>query len=138
MSIEMRLENWARVQSSVCNSDVSESGSGLVSSIYFPTVRGQSVNSSLDLADAGRIEIEMRRLMPQDRQILVMHYIWRKPSFLICRRLGLKVRPATVFELAMAHAKRALVDRLAAHQREFVSMQAVIDAIAKQSLADSK
>ncbi|WP_414446844.1 hypothetical protein AB4851_08675 [Burkholderia sp. 22PA0099] len=136
MSIEIRLENWARVQSSVCNSDTG--GSGLVSSIYFPTVRGQSVNSSLDLADAGRVEVEMRRLMPQDRQILVMHYIWRKPVFVICRRLGLKVRPSTVFDLAMAHAKRALADRLAAHQREFVSMQSVIEAMAKQTLADSK
>ncbi|MBW5284748.1 MULTISPECIES: hypothetical protein [Burkholderia] len=136
MSIEMRLENWARVQSSVCSGGTG--GSGLVSSIYFPTVRGQSVDSRHDLADAGRVELAMRKLMPMDRQLLVMHYIWRKPTFVICRRLGLKVRPATVFDLAFAHAKRTLVERLSEAQAEYVSMQAVIEAMAKRTLADSK
>ncbi len=80
----------------------------------------------------------MRKLMPMDRQLLVMHYIWRKPTFVICRRLGLKVRPATVFDLAFAHAKRTLVERLSDAQAEYVSMQAVIEAMAKRTLADSK
>jgi hypothetical protein len=136
MSIEIRLENWARVQSSVCNSDVG--GSGLVSSIYFPSVRGQSVDSRLDLADAGRVEVAMRKLMPLDRKLLVMHYIWRKPSFVICRRLGLKVRPTTVFDLALAHAKRAIGERLVESHREFVSMRDVIEGIARKTLADLK
>ncbi|WLE60249.1 hypothetical protein GIY62_06200 [Burkholderia plantarii] len=136
MTIEARLENWARVQSSVCNSGTG--GSGLVSTIYFPTVRGQSVNSTLDLADAGRLELAMRSLMPLDRDLLKMHYIWRKPTFLICRKLGLRVRPTSVFDLAMAHAKQALGERLRAADREFVSMREVIERMARATLADSE
>ncbi|WP_246795640.1 hypothetical protein [Burkholderia perseverans] len=109
-----------------------------MSTIYFPAVRGQSINSTLDLADAGRLELAMRSLMPLDRDLLKMHYIWRKPTFLICRKLGLRVRPTSVFDLAMAHAKQALGERLRAADREFVSMREVIERMARATLADSE
>ncbi|KVN36782.1 hypothetical protein WJ63_35055 [Burkholderia pyrrocinia] len=129
MTIEKRLENWVRAQSSSC-ADVG-TGSGLVASIYFPSVRGQSVDSTLDLADAERVEIAMRKLMPMDRKLLKMHYIWRKPPFYICRRLGLKVRPTDVFDFALVHAKRALAERLVEPRREYVSMRSVIESLSE-------
>ncbi|CAM2175559.1 conserved hypothetical protein [Burkholderia latens] len=129
MTIEKRLENWARAQSSSCAGV--GTGSGLVASIYFPSVRGQSVDSTLDLADAERVELAIRKLMPMDRKLLQMLYIWRKPPFLICRRLGLKVRPAEIFDFAVTHAKRALDEKLMEPRREYVSMRSVIERLSE-------
>ncbi|MCM2492676.1 MULTISPECIES: hypothetical protein [Burkholderia] len=135
MSIEMRLENWARAWTGGF-SEV-PGGSGLVANIYFPSVRGQPVNSAMDLADAARVEQAMRTIMPIERQMLKMHYVWRKPSFVICRRLGIKPRPTSTFDLWMARAKQSLVNALsvAAPRREYVSMQAVIDRLAESRAA---
>lgn len=124
MNLEERLTNWAKAQG--CGGGDGGRDS-LVASIYFPGVSGRSVSSTLDLADANRVEVAMRTLMPLDRKLLQMHYVWHKPPFVICRRLGLKVRPTTVFDFALAHAHRALQEKLREAKREFVSMQSIID-----------
>ncbi|AXE91691.1 hypothetical protein SB778_27095 [Paraburkholderia sp. SIMBA_050] len=135
MNLEERLINWARAQS--CGGGDGGRDS-LVASIYFPGVSGRSVSSTLDLADANRVEVAMRTLMPLDRRLLQMHYVWHKPPFVICRRLGLKVRPATVFDLALAHARRSLGEKLLEPKREFVSMQSIIDRLQSEPLAETK
>jgi hypothetical protein len=129
------LINWARAQS--CGGGDGGRDS-LVASIYFPGVSGRSVSSTLDLADANRVEVAMRTLMPLDRRLLQMHYVWHKPPFVICRRLGLKVRPTTVFDFALAHARRALDKKLLDPKREFVSMQSIIDRLQSEPLAETK
>ncbi|MBB3259988.1 hypothetical protein F4827_005060 [Paraburkholderia bannensis] len=137
MKLEDRLINWARCQR-VSPSDAG--GMGLTANIYFrdTSVPGRTIDASLDVEDAHRIEVAMRRIMPMDRQLLQMHFVWRKPPFVICRRLGLRVRPMTVFDLALAHAVRAIENQLTTPKREFVSMQAIIDRIEKKELAETK
>ncbi|HEP6274162.1 hypothetical protein [Burkholderia vietnamiensis] len=134
MSIEKRLENWARAQRNGGGDGGSDS---LVASIYFPSVGGRAIDSTLDLEDANRVEVAVRKVMPMDRKLLQMHYVWRKPPFVICRRLGLKVRPTTIFDFALAHAKRAVEEKLVESPPRYVSMQTVIDKIA-EGVADSK
>ncbi|WP_176316858.1 hypothetical protein [Burkholderia vietnamiensis] len=135
MTIETRLENWARSQR---NGGGGEGGSdSLVANIYFPSVGGRSIDSTLDLEDANRVEVAVRKLMPLDRKLLQLHYVWRKPPFVICRRLGLKVRPTTIFDFALAHAKRAVEEKLVQPPPRYVSVQTIIDKIA-EGVAESK
>ncbi|WP_333985119.1 hypothetical protein [Burkholderia orbicola] len=130
--IEQRLENWARAQRG------GQGGTdGLTASIYFPSVGGRTVDSTLDLEDANRVEVAMRKIMPFDRKVLQMHFVWRAPPAVICRRLGLKVRPTTIFDLALAHAKRAVEEKLVAPPPQYVSMQTVIDKL-KEGVAETK
>lgn len=134
MSIEKRLENWARAQRNGGGEGGSDS---LVASIYFPSVGGRSIDSTLDLEDANKVEVAVRKLMPLDRKLLQLHYVWRKPPFVICRRLGLKVRPTTIFDFAFTHAKRAVEEKLVQPPPRYVSVQTIIDKIA-EGVAESK
>lgn len=79
----------------------------------------------------------MRKVMPLDRKLLQLHYVWRKAPFVICRRLGLKVRPTTIFDMALAHAKRAVEEKLVKPAPRYVSMQSIIDRM-KEGVAESK
>ncbi|KVL10772.1 hypothetical protein [Burkholderia ubonensis] len=133
MSIEKRLENWARAQ----RNGGDGGGDSLVANIYFPSVGGRSIDSTLDLEDANKVEVAVRKVMPLDRRLLQMHYVWGKPPFLICRRLGLKVRPTTIFDFALAHAKRAVEERLVEPPPRYVSVQTIIDRMA-EGVAESK
>ncbi|KVE45315.1 hypothetical protein [Burkholderia sp. BDU5] len=128
MTIEKRLENWARAQR---NGSGDGGGDSLVASIYFPTVGGRAVDSTLDLADANKVERAVRKVMPFDRKLLQQHYVWSKPPFVICRRLGIKARPHSIFDLALAHAKRAVEEKLVEPPPTYVSMQSIIDQIAE-------
>ncbi|WP_069227282.1 hypothetical protein [Burkholderia diffusa] len=135
MAIEKRLENWARAQRNGAGGDGGRDS--LIATIYFPTVPGRSVDTTIDLEDANRVEAAVRKLMPLDRKVLQMHYVWRKPPFVICRRLGLKVRPTTIFDFALAHAKRAVEEKLVQPPPRYVSVQTIIDTIA-EGIAESK
>ncbi|KWU26792.1 hypothetical protein [Burkholderia cenocepacia] len=132
MTIEQQLENWARAQRG------GQGGTdGLTSSIYFPSVGGRTVDSTLDLEAANRMEAAMRKIMPFDRKVLTMHFVWRAPPAVICRRLGLKARPTSIFDLALAHAKRVIEEKLAVPRPQYVSMQSVIDKL-KEGVAETK
>ena len=72
MTLEERLENWARAMRGGAGG-----GDSLTANIYFQTVRGRAVNSTLDDEDAALVERTIRRLMPMDRKLLQMHYVWR-------------------------------------------------------------
>ncbi|PCE32805.1 hypothetical protein [Burkholderia ubonensis] len=135
MSIEKRLENWARAQRNGGGGD--SGGDSLVANIYFPSVGGRAIDSTIDLEDANRVEVAVRKVMPLDRKLLQMHYVWSKPPFVICRRLGLKVRPTSIFDFALTHAKRAVDEKLKVPAPRYVSMQAVIDKLT-EGVAESK
>lgn len=135
MSIEKRLENWARAQRNGGGGD--GGGDSLVANIYFPSVGGRSIDSTLDLEDANKVEVAVRKVMPLDRKLLQMHYVWGKPPFVICRRLGLKVRPTTIFDFALSHARRAVEEKLVKPAPRYVSVQTIIDKIA-EGVAESK
>ncbi|KWN77247.1 hypothetical protein [Burkholderia stagnalis] len=135
MSIEKRLENWARAQRNGAGGDGGRDS--LVATIYFPTVPGRSVDATINVEDANRVGMAVRKLMPLDRKVLQMHYVWNAPPPVICRKLGLKVRPTSVFDLALAHAKRAVEEMLVAPAPRYVSMQFVLDRM-KEGIAESK
>jgi hypothetical protein len=135
MKLEDRLINWARAQSCAAGDGGRDS---LVASIYFPSVAGRTVNSTVDLVDANRVQVALLNLMPQDRKLLQLHYVWHKPPFVICRRLGLKVRPTIIFDSALAHARRSIEEKLQEPVREFVSIQSVIDRMHVEPLAETK
>lgn len=61
--------------------------------------------------------------MPLDKDIIMMHYVWRAPSSLICRRLNLKQgrRYAHVWDFALYHAQSAIAQRLDKIEQKFVN-----------------
>ncbi|WP_175712464.1 hypothetical protein [Burkholderia ambifaria] len=132
MAIGKRLENWARAQRA------GQRGSdGLTATIYFQSIPGRSIDPTLDVEDANRVEMASRKLMPLDRKVLQLHFVWRARPEVICRRLGLRVRPASIFDLALAHAMRALEEKLVEPSPRYVSMQSIVDRM-KESVAESK
>jgi hypothetical protein len=133
MTLDERLNNWARALRGG-----SGHGDSMIATIYFPTVPGASVDATLDSEDAQKVELACRRLMPLDRKVLQMHFVWRAHPAFICRRLGLKVRPMSIFDLALAHAKRAIEENLADVKPQYVSMQAIIDRMKEKQLAETK
>lgn len=133
MTLDERLNNWARAQRGG-----SGHGDSMVATIYFPSVHGRTVDSSIDGEDAVKVETACRRLMPLDRKLLQMLFVWRAHPAVICRRLGLKVRPTAIFDLALAHAKRAIEEKLAEPKPQYVSMQTVIDRLKENPLAETK
>ena len=68
--------------------------------------------SAGDRGDAVLVDLAWRGLDPRYKEILRMHYVWRAHREVICRRLKIKRRPGTAFELELAHAKRAIRERL--------------------------
>ncbi|QDQ83629.1 hypothetical protein [Paraburkholderia megapolitana] len=135
MTLEERLENWARAIRGGAGG-----GDSLTANIYFQTVRGRAVNSTLDDEDAALVERTIRRLMPMDRKLLQMHYVWRASPPFICRKLGLRVRPTSIFDLALAHARRAIDEKLSessvVQRPAYVSMKEIIEKL-KEGVAQS-
>ncbi|KVE53341.1 hypothetical protein [Burkholderia vietnamiensis] len=132
MTIEKRLQNWARAYSyGEGHSD------GTVASIYFPNSAGKTVASDVDVADAELVEKAWRRLMPLDKQLLRMHYMWNARPAMICRRLGIKMRPHSVFDFALSHARKAIEQQLSESVRQHVRIADVI-ARMQNDVANSK
>ncbi|KVO88522.1 hypothetical protein WJ92_27945 [Burkholderia ubonensis] len=132
MTIEKRLQNWARAY---CYGEGHSDGT--VASIYFPNSAGMTVASDVDVADAELVERAWRRLMPLDKQLLRMHYMWHARPAMICRRLGLKVNPRSVFDFALSHARKAIEEQLSESVRQHVR---IADVIARMQIdvANSK
>lgn len=61
--------------------------------------------------------------MPLDRDIVMMHYVWRAPSSFICRRLKLKQGRGLghIWEFALYHAQNAIAQRLDKIDGKFVN-----------------
>lgn len=62
----------------------------------------------LDAVDAALVERAWRTLAPKQRELLRWHYIRGAAPSLICRRLGIKPRPSTVYDIEHAHAESAI------------------------------
>jgi hypothetical protein len=61
-----------------------------------------------DLADAARVELAWRQLVPLHRELLRMVYVWGANREVICRRLKVPRLPTTILELELAAAQRAI------------------------------
>ena len=67
-----------------------------------------SSGDRLDSDDAERVEQAWKRLMPMHRDLLRWHYIRNANPQMICRRLGIKPRPTSIFDIELARAESAL------------------------------
>jgi hypothetical protein len=137
-ALESRLENWARAQwSSGYAPGRCASAEGGWRGGGWRELR--PAPSPIDTADAEIVNEAWKRLMQLDKDVLRMHYVWRAHSDFICRRLklvkpfpviadahvrvwmarkGLRLPRSTpnrdvVWNMALAHAQRAIYEKLA-------------------------
>jgi len=68
----------------------------------------------MDIDDADLIERAWKRLPPKHRELLRWHYIRQGHPAMICRRLGIKPRPTSIFDLELAHAEAEIAKALTA------------------------
>lgn len=59
----------------------------------------------LDSADADLVERAWRALLPKHRELLRWHYIRGSSPAFICRRLGIKPRPTSIFDVELVRAE---------------------------------
>jgi hypothetical protein len=67
----------------------------------------------LDSEDAALVERMWKTLAPKHRELLRWHYIRDARPDIVCRRLGIKPRPTSIFDIELARAEAALATALA-------------------------
>ncbi|WLE58379.1 hypothetical protein GIY62_14715 [Burkholderia plantarii] len=106
--LEPRLENWAAAQrSSGHTPGFAGSAEGRHRSGYRESCEDAP---QIDVADARIVNAAWRVLMPFDKDVLNMHYVWRAHSSFICRRLKLRQGRGFghVWDFALHHAQSAI------------------------------
>lgn len=104
MTLDERLDNWGKAQRL---GGRSSRPIGSAEGRYQAAPPKANIERMLiDEADAAEVERAWARLMPFDKDVLRLYYIWEAPPHIICRRLRIRNRPASVLELAIAHAKQ--------------------------------
>lgn len=88
-SIESRLLRWGRI---------SRSGS-------------DGLNAH-DLREYELIAKAWRRLIVPHRDMIKMVYVWRAHREVVCRRLRIKRSPASIYDLELAAARRAMITEI--------------------------
>lgn len=68
----------------------------------------------LDVVDADLIERAWKRLPPKHRELLRWHYIRHANPAMICRRMGIKPRPTSIFDIELARAEGEISKALTA------------------------
>lgn len=112
-TLEPRLENWARAQrSSGYEPGRAASAEGRWRGGGWRELRAAPIPP--DYADAEVVQAAWRRLMPLDKDVLMMHYVWRAPSSFICRRLKLKQGRGLehIWTFALYHAQQEIDRRI--------------------------
>ncbi|WP_321914806.1 hypothetical protein [Paraburkholderia sp. J11-2] len=112
MTLDERLDNWAKAQRYADGC-----GGGRAASVYFAGGGGAVISSDIDLADARRVELAWRKLMPFAKALLKLHYMERQPSMVICRKLGIRARPPGAYDQALCQAKREIGGMLESEAR---------------------
>ncbi|URF02806.1 hypothetical protein [Cupriavidus campinensis] len=106
MTLDERLDNWGRAQRL---GGYSGRAIGSAEGRYRASPPQANIERMLiDEKDAEEVERAWARLMPFDKDVLRLYYIWEAPPSLICRRLRIRYRPASVLDLAIAHAKQEI------------------------------
>lgn len=121
-TLEARLENWARAQrSSGYTPGRATSAEGMYRGGGWREAR--AVPPAPDYKDASIVQAEWRVLMPLDKDVLMMWYVWRAPSSFICRRLKLKQGRGLghIWDFALYHAQSAIAQRLDKIEGKFVN-----------------
>lgn len=73
---------------------------------------GGGAGGRLDSEDAALVERRWKTLAPKHRELLRWHYIREANPAVICRRLGIKPRPTSIFDIELARAEQALAAAL--------------------------
>lgn len=113
-STKERIANWARWArgGSPVASSKNLTGTGNVCDRMRIAAEGAlcipSSGDRLDSEDAARVEQAWKRLLPKHRELLRWHYIRHARPEIICRRLGIKPRPTSIFDIELARAEAAL------------------------------
>lgn len=108
-TLEDRLDNWARAQWSYGGGGPSiASAEGMYRGGGWREIKAAPVQP--DQADAVLVNEAWKRLMPLDKDVLKMWYVWKAPSSMICRCLKIKQGRANRhhWELALWHAHHAI------------------------------
>lgn len=107
--IGSRLENWARVFRDTTRVGISPTGA------YCDQLRREAEGEKpaperrrLDEADAALLERGMRELETKHRMMLYWCYIRQVQPEVVCRKLAIAHRPATVFVNLFRQAQRAI------------------------------
>ncbi|WP_186209068.1 hypothetical protein [Burkholderia gladioli] len=111
-ALEPRLDNWGASQrSSGYTPGTAGSAEGMHRSGYRESCDG---SIAVDLLDACEVNEAWKPLMPLDKDVLLLHYVWRAHSSFICRRLKLKQGRGHghVWDFALYHAQEAIWKRL--------------------------
>ncbi|MBU68539.1 MAG: hypothetical protein CL858_24360 [Cupriavidus sp.] len=106
MTLDERLDNWGRAQRL---GGYRGRSIGSAEGRYRATLPEANIDRMLiDEKDAAEVEKAWGQLLPFDKDVLRLYYIWEAPAHLMCRRLRIRYRPASVLDLAVLHAKREI------------------------------
>lgn len=108
-TLERRLENWARAQWSSGGGGPSiASAEGMYRGGGWREIKAAPIQP--DQADAVLVNEAWKRLMPLDKDVLKMWYVWKAPASMICRRLKIKQGRGHehIWEFALSHAQQAI------------------------------
>lgn len=107
--IGSRLENWARVYRDTYRAGISPTGA------YCDRLRREALGEQsqperrkVDEADAALLERGMRDLETKHRMLLYWCYIRQAMPEVVCRKVAIAHRPATVFIGVFRDAQRAI------------------------------
>ena len=123
-STKERIANWARWArgGAPVASSKNLTGTGNVCDRMRIAAEGAlfvpSGGDRLDSDDAERVEQAWKRLTPMHRELLRWHYIRNANPQMICRRLGIKPRPTSIFDIELARAEAELTRVLATQASE--------------------
>lgn len=112
-ALEARLENWSLAQRSggFSGPDIG-SVEGRYSGRYADDER--EADQFIDTEDAFKVNEAWKRLMPLDRDLIKMYYVWCASAGFICRRLKLKQgrQYPHVWDFALYHSQSAIDSQL--------------------------
>lgn len=127
-STKERIANWARWArgGAPVASSRNLTGTGNVCDRMRTAAEGllhtSSSGDQLDGEDAARVEQAWKRLTPMHRDLLRWHYIRNANPQMICRRLGIKPRPTSIFDIELARAEAELARVMATQASEVPSL----------------
>lgn len=127
-STKERIANWARWArgGAPVASSKNLTGTGNVCDRMRIAAEGAlfvpSGGDRLDSDDAERVEQAWKRLTPMHRELLRWHYIRNANPQMICRRLGIKPRPTSIFDIELARAEAELARVMATQVSEVPSL----------------
>lgn len=120
-----RIYNWARWARGGTPTPSSTSMTGMICDRMRIASEGALVGAGsgtgvdrLDSDDAASVERAWKRLSPVHREMLRWHYIRNARPDIICRRLGIKPRPTTIFDIELARAEAELARVMATQASE--------------------